>query len=175
MPKPLSADWDLAKSLILKGFTQRDAAKQIGVSYDALKKRAYREQWDKERDKVADAVSRVVVKETTEAAKGHVHKVVAILEKHLEALEKRSPRGLTLEECETAAKLLDRLDQIGRRNHGLDAQEAGNQRQSLVQVIVQSGSTSHPAPPMRIVTSHPGATGATPVTLDVADPETPNA
>jgi hypothetical protein len=142
MPKALAVDWTTIKALIIKGVAMPDVAKQFAIPYNTLKQRAFREKWGEQVTAVEKAVYQAVTREASANAKNHVNTVVNLLGKHLQALQKRDADTLEWQDFETATKILDRLDQIGRRSHGLDAEQANARSATLVQVVINTKDTA---------------------------------
>jgi hypothetical protein len=159
MSKPIAADWDLIKSLILKGLTPRQVSEQTGVSYEAIRKRGQREGWDKEKSQIAHYVSQAVAKDVTEGQRNYLNRVINLGNKVLDALERQDK--FSLDDLETVAGVITKLDPVQRRALGLDTQENNAPRTSLVQVVVQSAPGT--STPLRIVQT--SATSA--ATIDV--------
>jgi hypothetical protein len=137
MAKALSVDWSLAKSLAIKGVPLPEVAKQLGVSYNTLKQRAHRYKWREEVTKTEQAIHHAVTETCADVAKTHVNRVVGLLGKHLDALERKDADTLDLQDFDTATKILDRLDQIGRRAHRLDDENNRTIHVGLIQPVVE--------------------------------------
>lgn len=139
MARKLDVDYDAAKALYLKGLSLSTISKQNSIPLAALRRYAGRHNWLESKTAAEQSVSQVVVGELASTAKTHVNTVIELLGSHLKALKKRDPEKLHIEDFDTATKILDRLDQIGRRAHGLDAESAANrQHPGLVHIVVQT-------------------------------------
>jgi hypothetical protein len=154
--KPI-VDWDSAKALYIKGLPLKDVAEQMGVKFGTLRQHARRSGWMQVKRRTSEIVSQVVSESVTQGAKSHVHRVLNLVNRHIESVERRHPDDLDLESFDMLTKIVDRLDQIGRRSHGIDAEAQGKASTTLVQVVINTQDTSafHEIEP---VTSTPDTT-----------------
>jgi stress-induced morphogen len=60
MPKPLSADWNLAQALYVQGVLYRAIAEKVGVTEMSLRQRAHRRGWHALKTEALATVSQVV-------------------------------------------------------------------------------------------------------------------
>lgn len=139
MPRKLDADWEQAKSLYLKGLSLKTISEQTGIPHGALRQRSVRYKWAIGKTKTDDLVSQAVTEVVARDAKGHVETVISLLGSHLQSLKKRDPDSLDLEEFDAATRILERLNNIGRKTHGLD-QEMAQKGNGLVQIVVVNGA-----------------------------------
>lgn len=142
MPKPLVADWDLIKSLILKGLTPKQVSEQTGISHEAIRKRAQRSNWDKEKAKIAAVVSQAVQRDVTEGQKNYLNRVIRLGDRMLDVLEQQE--NYSLEDLEAVAGIITKLDPVQRRALGLDVDGATQRHQTLVQVVIQQPPSALP-------------------------------
>lgn len=140
MPRLHTASYDNAKALFIKGMDLQSISERLSIKYGALRKYAERHKWTPLRQQTQETVSRVVAETCATTAKGHVSTVMELLGSHLKALKRRDPEDLAMEDFDTATKILDRLDQIGRRAHGLDADQSVTRAPGLVQIVVNNGN-----------------------------------
>lgn len=126
MRKPATTvDWDLAKSLVIRGVPMPEVAKQLCCNYSALRSRSSRENW-----KVTAAVASDLMGQSatrTMQSRGELwgNRVADLLEKHLAYLESLPPEDITLAELDQTTKILERIDGMGRRTLGLDNAQSG--------------------------------------------------
>jgi hypothetical protein len=142
MPKPLAIDWDSARALFIKGITMKDIADQFGLKCATVRQRAKRDKWGQSKAIATEIVSRKVTETVSEGAKSHVNRVLKLVDRHIESVERRSPDAMDLESFDMLTKIVDRLDQIGRRSHGLDAEQANARSATLVQVVINTKDTA---------------------------------
>lgn len=134
MPSVAIANYDQGKALFIKGFELREIAQQIGVSLTALRKYAQRHNWASLRRETQEIVSQAVSESVVLDAKGHVNSVISSLGRYLNSLEKRDPDKMDIETFDAATRVLERLHNIGRKAHGLDAEQAG--KAGSVQIVI---------------------------------------
>jgi hypothetical protein len=142
MGKPLAVDYEKIKALFINGLPLPDLAERFNVKYNTLRQRAHREGWQKLATEVSHSVTRAVTDSVTQGAKSHVNRVLKLVDRHIESVERRSPDAMDLESFDMLTKIVDRLDQIGRRSHGLDAEQANARSATLVQVVINTKDTA---------------------------------
>ena len=142
----IPADWEAIKGLYLRGYGPSKIAEATGLKEDTIKKRISRGGWRQIAEAVDKQTSSAVLERTLSDAKTHVTRTIRLLDQqfdHLEALITQGPAGE--ETAEYRAKILDRLDQIGRRAHGIDAQ-ADRKAQFSVNVQVNTAQVERHQP-----------------------------
>lgn len=140
MPNRLAIDWDQLKTQYIKGLPLKEIAEQNGVSFAALRTRASRYKWADDVAAASQVLQRTVTQTISNRAKNHVETILEVLESHVKALKKRDPESLDFEELDLASKVLDRLDQIGRRSHGIQDEQSAGRSQTLVQVVINTSN-----------------------------------
>lgn len=158
MPRKLDVDYGAAKLLYLKGLSLTTISEKTKIPLLALRKHATRQKWAEQKTKTEQVMSSAVSTGLVNTAKEHVNTVLDVLTRHVNALRKRDPEELDLESLDLASKILDRLDQIGRRSHGLDADSASKSHSGLVQIVVNTTQLSPPQPVIDIIESTSSAT-----------------
>jgi hypothetical protein len=142
MPKSIATDWGAIQAMYMRGLAPAEIAETLGVSIQAIKKRAVRGKWKQTRITVSQAVSSVVSKDLLGDSKGHVKQVLDAKSRLISELIERNLSSMSLDELETWAKALDKGDVIGRRSHGLDAEQANARSATLVQVVINTKDTA---------------------------------
>ena len=147
MPKPISADWGALKALYLKGMTLPDIARQTGVSYVALRTRAWRKNWKSLAAKAEEGLQQVATLTLAERGKSWAGRVADLMEKRLSHLEKLDASKLKISDLEALTRLTDLTDKTARRTFGLDSEESSGPT-TMVQIACSgdahlvSGTTS---------------------------------
>jgi hypothetical protein len=137
MAKKLAVDWDKLKSLYIKGVPLKQIADNNGVPFSALRARAHRYKWSEHATEITQILQRDVTKELQETGKEHVSEIIGLLKRAKNALRNIDVEAEPVEAIEVYAKTLDRLDQIGRRSHGLDAENNRTIHVGLIQPVVE--------------------------------------
>lgn len=133
----LNANWDLAKSMCLKGMPLKDIAKQTGIGYEPLRQRAHRYKWVQTATEASRAVTLAVTERMTDVATQHIDRILGYADGALTNLEKRG-YDVAISDLQTLVNVADKLDQMKRRSLRLDEQHA--KPSSLVQVNVNAGN-----------------------------------
>jgi len=137
MARTFEADWGLIKTLVIKGVPVKKISEQSGVPVNVIAQRKYRQKWRSEITRANAVITENVITACASTAKGHVNTVIQLLGDHLDGLRSRGV-PMKWEDFDTATKILDRLDTIGRRAHGIDNDGAGHGTAGLVQIIIQA-------------------------------------
>lgn len=116
-------DYEAAKTLFLRGLTIKQISDKLSIPYDALAKFCQRRQWDKDRTKNSQILSKHVQDQFSEAAGRHLSKITGLTDKAIDALLTKDVQTLDLDALETLGKVADTFDRIARRSYGLDQQE----------------------------------------------------
>ena len=117
-----------ARLAVAAGLTIREAAEKLGVSYEALKRRASREKWlhQKRAAKVAD---KKIIERATEITADSLADQAREYQRRLSNVAARfaaSAEQMDSDELLKAARAIETLDRVSRRTLGLDDQEKPN-------------------------------------------------
>ena len=105
MAKPIEANWELAKALVVQGMTVKDAAVKIGVSVGCLQKRAWRHNWTGTRRAAAGIIEAAGVEAPESAEKRLRAKLQADAEAVVDRLAELSPGRLGIERLEVRERV----------------------------------------------------------------------
>ena len=117
-----------ARLLIASGFTIPEAARKLGVSYEALKRRASREKWLHPK-RAAKAADKKIIERATEITADSLADQAREYQRRLSNVAARfsaSAEQMDSDELLKAARAIETLDRVSRRTLGLDDQEKPN-------------------------------------------------
>lgn len=115
-----------ARLAVAGGATVREAADKLGVNYEALRKRALRERWVCPQRVAREAEKRITEHATRITAESRAERG-ARYEAHIAtAAEKFAAKAAEMDADEllTRAGSVEKLDRVGRKVFGLDADKA---------------------------------------------------
>lgn len=92
MPQALDVDYSQAKLIYASTGSYKVAAEQTGISYDAIRQRACREQWPAQVEKAVELVSQSVTRAVGMARLSMQQRSESVREKHAIVAEKAAER-----------------------------------------------------------------------------------
>lgn len=146
MPQRAVIDWTFAYALFLKEFTAKEIAEKLGQKLPCIAAHINRHKWVEKRNKLREELQITANHSVRGSAAQAVTQVDAVIEKYknsvisvlnpaIAQLEKKGKRNLSLKDIDVLSRALETLDKVGRRTHGLDA-ENGRSQIGLRQTIV---------------------------------------
>ena len=128
-PKP-KTDYSLARTLYAQGLTYDQISAQTGIAKGTLAWRSSKEQWPSARKATRNQMASQTASQWLERASQWRERVAQIAETKLDLMAKHSDK-VGFRALGDYLDSLDKLDKLGRRQFGLDAQASSPQ----VQVI----------------------------------------